>query len=494
MKRPSLLFALPALYALPTILGACATSRPEVRWPQFRGPDSTGHATEELPLVAEFGPDHHLIWKRSVAPGHSSPCIWDDRIFLTGSESNRLQTICIDRITGTIRWTQSVEPAETEKIHRINSLASPTPTTDGERVFAYFGSYGLVCYDLDGEEQWRRVLSIPNNTFGTATSPIAANGRLFFVNDENGSSYVEAIDPSTGQTIWKTERPDFGSGWSTPVLISHNGQEELIVYGVWWLSSYDPASGAQRWAVPGLADEPCITPVAGSGLIYVSSYNMKTNPEVIGLPSFDRLLTDYDTDGNGRLSQDESASNKSILSRADADGEGDHPLRGFFRYLDENRDDEITASEWAKIIAWVDSFRHANALVAIRPGGVQNEAEIMWQHHRGIPECPSPLYYDGHVYLIKNGGMVTCIEAESGAVRYFERLGSGGPYYASPVVGDGKIYTASARGVVTVFAAGPQLNVLAHNDLGERIMATPALAGGRIYVRTEQHLYAFGRS
>ena len=117
---------------------------------------------------------------------------------------------------------------------------------------------------------------------------------------------------------------------------------------------------------------------------------------------------------------------------------------------------------------------------------------IAWQHPHGVPECPSPLYYRGRVYLIKNGGIASCLDARSGEVRYQERIGARGPRYSSPVVGDGKIYAASARGVVSVYQAGDELKVLAHNDLGERIMATPALVDGRVYVRTAAHLYAFG--
>ena len=145
------------------------------------------------------------------------------------------------------------------------------------------------------------------------------------------------------------------------------------------------------------------------------------------------------------------------------------------------------------MFAWLSTFKHANALIAIRPGdGEKRGAEIAWQHGQGVPECPSPLYHDGRIYLVKNGGMATCLDAKTGTRYYQARIGSRGPCYASPVVGDQKIYTASARGVVTVFAIGDELKVLAHNDLKERIMSTPALVDGKVYIRTEKHLYAFG--
>ncbi|MHC5065059.1 MAG: EF-hand domain-containing protein, partial [Planctomycetota bacterium] len=242
-----------------------------------------------------------------------------------------------------------------------------------------------------------------------------------------------------------------------------------------------------------LADEPAITPVTGEGLVFVTSYNMNTNPEVIGLPEYEQLLEDYDQDGDQLLTREEVQANKSILSRMDADGEGDHPLRGFFRFLDENRDEHLDAQEWQKMSKWLGGFEHANALLAIKPGdGEGGDAEIAWQFPRGVPECPSPLYHDGLVYIIKNGGMISCLEASTGEVQYQGRIGARGPRYSSPIYGDGKIYAASARGVVSVIAAGRQLEILAQNDLTERIMSTPAIVNGRIYIRTEEHLYAFG--
>jgi len=344
-----------------------------------------------------------------------------------------------------------------------------------------------LCYDLEGNEVWRRELPLPRNTFGSASSPVVAGGKLVFLRDTNEESYLEALDPATGDTVWKREREGFASGWSTPALF---GDDELVVYGVWWVSGYALADGTERWRVPGLSDEPIVTPVTGDGLVFVTSYNMKTSPEVIGLPAFATLLEQYDHDESGDLSRAEADENASVLSRADADGEGDHPLRIFFRFLDEDEDGAITSKEYEKLGAWVDGFAHANALVAIRPG--ERSAEIVWQHDRGVPECPSPLWLDGRVYLFKNGGMATCVDAKTGKLVFEGRTDARGPIYASPVAGDGKIYTATARGEVCVLKAGDELVVLSRTELGERIMATPALAGGRVYVRTEGHLFAFG--
>lgn len=472
---------------------ALATDRP-TRWNQFRGPAGSGLAPDDHPLPTEFGPAKNLLWKCELPNGHASPSIWGERIFVTGSTDRDVQTLCIDAGDGEILWREQALTDMFERRHRINSAATPSPTTDGERVFVYFGSCGLTCYDFDGNEVWLRRMRIPENMYGTATSPVLAGGHLVFQNDMASGSFLEAIDPATGKTVWKTERNNFTASWSTPSWWNNGDVEELLVYGVGWLTAYDLKDGSERWSVPGLTDEPCITPVTGDGLVFLTSYNMRTNPEVIGVPQFEDLLAEYDGDQDGELSYKEIRENESILSRFDADGEGNHPLAGFFRYLDQDRSGRLTSLEFERMHAFIDSFRHVNGLLAIRPGNDPSEMEIAWKHERGVPECPSPLYLDGRIYMVKNGGILSCLDAKTGALHYQSRLDAGGPYYASPVAGDGKVYTTSARGVITVIAAGDSLEILARNDLGERTVATPALVDGTIYVRTESHLYAFSDS
>ena len=461
-------------------------------WSQFRGTQGAGIASPGKKLPVEFDALKNMIWKSAVTKGNSSPVIWGNHIFLTGYADKKLETICIDRQSGKILWQQTVTPERIERVHPINNPATPTATTDGRRVFVYFGSYGLICYDFKGKMLWERPLPRPLNMYGTAASPIMAGDYLIFCNDRNNGSYLEAIDPETGATVWKKEREKFKNGWSSPLHWQNNGVDELVIYGIWWITGYDLKDGTERWSIPGMTDEPCITPVTGEGLVFTTSYNMKNNPEVIGLPQFSELLEEYDKDNDNQLTLEEVKPNKSILSRYDADGEGDHPLWGFFRFLDVDRSKKITEKEWGKMIAFLESFKQENALLAIKPGNGKDGAEVVWKHTYGVPECPSPLYYQGRVYMVKNGGIVSCLEAKTGKLNFQMKLGAGGPYYSSPVVGDGKIYVASTRGIVTVFEVGDSLNVLAHNDIKERIMATPAIVDGKIYVRTEKNLYAFG--
>ena len=464
---------------------------PHETWSRFRGPNGAGLASG-VRLPDTLDPEKDLAWSADLPPGHSSPCLTDERVLVTGRADGALATVCIDRADGRVLWTRTVKATALERTHEVNGPASPTCASDGEHVISYFGSFGLVAYDLAGKELWTRPLAMPKNTFGTAASPIIAGGKLIFVSDAEEGSFLEALEPASGKTVWRHERAGFKSGWSTPGLWTRDGREELLVLGVNWLTAYDLADGSERWSYPGLTDEPITTPISGDGLVFATSYNLKSNADAMSLWSYDKVLVEHDLDGDGAISIEEGKANKSLLSRPDADGEGDHPLTMFQRFLDVDRDGSITAKEYEKLEAWVASWEHLNGIVALRPATADHGTELAWHFPRGVPECPTPLHLDGRIYMVMNGGTVTCLDAKSGALVFQERLAARGPYYASLVGGDGKLYAASARGEVTVFAAGGALRVLASVDLGERLMATPALSDGVVYVRTETKLRAFG--
>jgi outer membrane protein assembly factor BamB len=404
-------------------------------WPQFRGPNSSGLGTGKPPV--HFGPGQNVQWKTAVGSGSSSPIIWADRMFLTevDSASQKLATVCIDRRTGEVLWRRDVAVEKMEKVHKVSSPAAATPATDGERVYVYFGSYGLLCYDLDGDLKWERQLPLPENPYGATASPIVA-GELLVFNHQGKDAYLLGINRRDGKTVWRTDRSLFKYGWSTPVQWRHDGIDEIVVLGGDFepnqrLMAYDLATGAERWWVAGLP--PCgkSTPVIGGGLVFLAA------PDI-------------------------------ILEQAA-----------------EKRNPERAAQFYA---------RNGNRLIAVRPGhtGEVAQANIAWSDRKGVPGVPSPLYYDGRLYTFKDGGLVFCRVAQSGEMLYEERLGTIGYYYSSPVAADHRIYIASAEGVVTVIDAGPKLEVLATNKLDGAILATPALAGRSIYVRTESHLYAFG--
>ncbi len=427
--------ALLAMVALWSFPGSAANDG-KAWWPQFRGPNSSGLGEGRPPV--QFGPDQSLIWKTAVGPGLSSPIVWEGRVFLTEFDqaSQQLSTLGIDRRTGKVLWRRTVSPAQIEKVHEISSPAGATPVTDGQRVYVYFGSYGLVSYDLKGNPAWERPLPPPENRYGAVASPIVA-GELLVLNHQGKEAYLLGVNRRDGRTVWKTDRSKFQYGWSTPVHWRHDGIDEIVVLGGDFkpdqrLMVYNLADGAERWWVGGLP--PCgkSTPVVGGGLLFFAA------PDIIMEPAAER------------------------------------------------RNPERAAQMYAG---------NAARVVAVRPGGKGEvgQTNIAWSEHKGVPGVPSPLYYNGRLYTFQNGGIVFCRVAKTGQLLYSGRLGAPGYYYSSPVAADQKIYIASADGVMTVLDAGEELKILATNRLDGAILATPALVDGTIYVRTESHLYAFGK-
>jgi outer membrane protein assembly factor BamB len=209
---------------------AAAQDTGKVWWPQFRGPNSSGIGAGRPPV--QFGPGQRVRWKTAIGLGLSSPTVWEGRIFLTEfDKANRqLATLCIDRPTGKLLWRRTVAPSAIEKVHEVSSPAASTPATDGELVYVYFGSYGLLCYDLDGNLKWERRLPNPENPYGAVASPIVA-GDFLVLNHQGKDSYLLAVNRRDGRTVWKTDRSQFRYGWSTPVHWRHDGVDEIAVLG-----------------------------------------------------------------------------------------------------------------------------------------------------------------------------------------------------------------------------------------------------------------------
>jgi outer membrane protein assembly factor BamB len=235
--------------------------------------------------------------------------------------------------------------------------------------------------------------------------------------------------------------------------------------------------------------------VAGEGLLFVSSSGVGTPQEPLGFPAWPDLLRDYDKNGDGRLAPADVPEDAGIHTRKEVRKEvpGNFLfLRGLLRRADADKDGLTTQAEWDGLGTFVAA--NANNVMALRPGGGGDvtDTHVAWKAQTGIPELPSPLLYRGRLWFVRNGGMVTSYEPATGRVILDrQRLDAGGHYAASPVAAAGNIFAASEPGVVTVFEARDTLGVVARNDLGERILATPALVGDTLYVRTEGHLWAF---
>ena len=450
----------------------------ESNWPQFRGPGGLGIGTGSPPV--EFGPEKNVVWQVEVPRGHSSPCLWGDKIFLTGQDGEKLVTLCLNRGTGKELWRAAAPVAKLETTHRIGSPAAPTPCADGERVYVYFGSFGVIAYDFAGKEVWRKELPAPVVEFGTGASPLLAEGKVILVADQDMGSHLLALDAKTGAQVWRTERPEFRRSFSTPFLWDHDGIAEIIVAGSLWVRSYEVKDGRERWSSRGMARVSNASPVAGDGLLIVSSWNVGGDEgDRVKMEPFVPFAATYDTDKDGTLSRDEFPAGK---------------VKDRFSQMDADKDGLVTRAEYETMS---DMFDQAvNQIFAIKPNGYGDitETHVAWKVDKHLPYVSSPLFYDGRVYTIKNGGLASCYDAKSGAQHYqAERMDASGDYYSSAVAADGRIYVASQRGTVVVMAAGDALKVLARNDLREPIFATPAIIDGRLYLRTEKHLFVFGQ-
>src|SRR5258708_3234161 len=202
-------------------------------WPAFRGPNSSGVATDATPPV-NISPTNSVLWKIPVPWSPSSPCVWGDQLFLTTFADNQLQTRSYECKDGKLAWSRGVKAEKLETFHRTESSpAAPTPATDGQRLVSYFGSFGLVCYDLKGNELWRHPLPLGLSLggYGTASSPVIA-GNLLIVNcDRDEQSSLLALDLTTGKRVWEAPRPDSYGSYGTPIIWQTSDQAEVVVPG-----------------------------------------------------------------------------------------------------------------------------------------------------------------------------------------------------------------------------------------------------------------------
>ncbi|MCI0525720.1 MAG: PQQ-like beta-propeller repeat protein, partial [Acidobacteria bacterium] len=186
-------------------------------WSQFRGPNASG-VSNETGLPVQFGPDQNVVWKTPLPPGHSSPVLTNDRIFVTAHEADKLFVISLDRANGKVVWQREVPKPRSQELHKSNSPASPSPVTDGQNVYAFFTDFGLISFDREGKERWRMPLGPFNNPFGMGSSPILVEEKLLLNCDSESGSFFISVDKNTGKLIWRIERPDATRGFSTPIL------------------------------------------------------------------------------------------------------------------------------------------------------------------------------------------------------------------------------------------------------------------------------------
>jgi outer membrane protein assembly factor BamB len=468
-------------------------------WPQFRGPGASGIATSGGGPPLEFGPGKNQLWKTALPAGHSSPAIWANRIFLTAVDApnKKLETIAIDRATGGIVWRQAVSVEQFEHVHVLGNAATATPAVDGERVYAYFGSYGLVAYDFDGHQVWELRMPVLQITFGSGTSPVVAGDLVILNRQEPKDPFIVALDKKTGKEVWRRpyqvppNLPSAYASYSTPLVV----KQQVIVHGMSRLDAFDLATGERKWWVA-ISSTGTSSPILAGDTIYIAAWSPFGEADQLpDLPDFATLLK-YDKNGNGTLSKDEIPPSLNVFSRPDTpDVPGaTYSVQAAFARLDANKDGELQKVEWEAGLKYVAQLHAEHGLMAVRPGGTGDvtATNVIWKEKTSIPEVPTPIAYQNRIYMIRNGGIVTCMDAATGRVVYRGRVGAAGPYFSSPVIAGGHLFVTSGDGVVSVLGLGDDLQVLAKNDLGEAIMATPAVVGGVLYIRTASSLFAFG--
>jgi outer membrane protein assembly factor BamB len=397
-------------------------------WPQWRGPTNNGVSTETN-LPAEWSETKNVVWKVAM-PGMagSTPVIWANRIFLTSEEGNDLVLMCLST-DGKEVWKRKVATGRARYMRDQGNNASPSPSTDGKHVWAYFGTGDFVCFDVDGKEIWRFNAQERYGKFriqhGMHTTPLLDGDRLYFQLLHSGAHIVMALDKMTGKEIWKIDRKtdaiqENEHAYTSPVIYRNGKDEYLIVHGCDYATAHRLTDGNEIWRVGDL---------------------------------------------NPRTAQ--------------------HRYRGDLRF--------VTSPLATPDVIVIPSAKQHD-VVGVKPSatgafgaGSPNE---LWRRPRGTPDVPSPLAYDGLLYLCgENAGPLTCLDAKTGTEHYSKRIHTA-IYRASPVYADGKVYLTARDGTITVVKAGPTFEEIAVNKLPDDITSSPAISNGRIYIRGWKTLYA----
>ena len=431
------------------------------QWPRFRGLHS-GAVPDDPSLPDTWSETENVVWKTAVPGlGWSSPVIWDDHIFLTSAVAAGAEEIPVpglydehdhisantvhrwvvydfDFETGALRWERELH-RELPRLRRHikNSYASETPVTDGERLYVYFGSIGLVtALDLEGEVVWQRQIGVFNTLIelGTAASPALHGDRLYIVNDNTTASFMVALDKRTGEEIWRVERDERGNNWSTPVVWENRVRTEIVTAGSDGVRSYD-LDGTLLWELYGMSNLTTPSPFVSNGLVYISS----------GYPG-------------GALRP---------VYAIHPGAEGDISLWA---------DQEST---------WSRRF----------PGNRASSEYVAWAYPLLGTYNTSALVYRGYYYTLLDRGLLLNHNARTGREVYGrQRIRVGSGFTASPWGYNGKVFLLSEAGDTYVIKAGPEFEVLHTNPLGEMTLATPAVVRGSLFIRTQSALYRIARS
>jgi outer membrane protein assembly factor BamB len=413
--------------SLPVAILLAASAASAADWPHWRGPQGNG-ASPELGLPHKWSATENVAWSVDLpSPGAATPIVSGGTVYVTAAVGDAVQLLALDRTNGAVRWKRAIGPAAGHA-HRKHNMATPSPVTDGARVYTMTGSGVLKALDAkDGRELWSRDFPAEYGPFGLnwgyASSPLLLDGALYVPvlhgMKTDAPSYLVAVDAATGKNRWKVERPtpaiqESPDAYTTPTFVRAGGKVEIVVTGGDVVTAHDPASGRELWRSS--ASNPANDPW----------YRVVASPVVVG----DLVI---------------APSRVKPMLALRAGGRGD-----------------ITTSHRA------------------------------WSFDQG-PDIPTPTTDGKYLYVVGDKGIVSVLEVATGKVVYGPQRIANGTYSASPVLADGKIYVVNEDGLTTVLKAGPSFEVLAENALSDTTLATPAVAGGQIFIRTAKKLYCLGK-
>lgn len=463
-------------------------------WPQFRGPNCSGISGTEETLPTTFSASHNVRWRREIGDGVGSPVVAAGRVFVTAMVSKKhVGVFAFEAKTGAPLWERVFETGELAEVHKTNSHASTTPAADAERVYFYFSTLGMHALDAKtGELVWHHDLPTPFFVFkwGPAMSPTLYKDRLLFVQDDDLHPAFYAFDKRTGKLLWKDSRRDMAVNYSHPVICETETGDEIVVGGTGQLIGYDPQTGNRLWQARVLLRNIKTTPVSQDGNVYVSLQSS-------GIANQWLATADRQEGGNndGRLTKAEMQAFVGEVKIPD------EFFRRTFDRGDLNGDGFLEGAELDRAFLNAENFAGARHdatnpadefVLAVRGGGRGDvtESHLLWKRKTKYTDhIVSPLVKDGRMMLVKGGGIQTLFGTDSGQpMRGPKRLPNASDYFASPVYGDDKIYLAGENGTVLVLENSPQYEVLAKNDMGDSILATPAISGDSLFIRTRQHL------
>ena len=449
-------------------------------WAQFRGPNASGVAVESTNPPVEFSADHNVKWSLDLGIGVACPIVAAERCFVTTmTETGKFAVLSLDAANGKTLWKSEFDTGKLPEIMPPNEHASSTPAADGERVFVHFSTIGLLALDAKtGDELWRYKLPEPFYLmgWGAANSPIIYRDMVIFNLDDDLASYLIAFDTESGSVRWQTDRPEMLGGYAVPVLCTANGRTDVVVAGSGKLKGYDPATGKELWTCNSLLRTIMVTPVVQDDRMYITAQSYGDTDRVLKFA----LLQWRDTNQDDKLAKDELE--PAFHAKFD---KGDHNKDGYLV------GDEIDDAFQAK----TNRVGGGNIIQAIRGGGNGDVTEthlIYNLDHKTPSNIASPLAYDGRLLMVKKGGISAAFNLEDGSTVWTKkRIRNFGNYYASPIAAGDRIYVPGENGNIVVLKSGPTLEVIAKNDIGDSVIATPAIANNRLYVRTLHKIFCF---